>query len=133
MTKIVFYVVVCDQIGIQISLTHQNDGQNLRFMRDINEVAKEMAKNGLKIAKSLGCAFHFESEFRFHFSVATEIIWFCLSRWVAISFCLSSYLGKKRFCHYSMLNKPLQIWVKLSLLDLMIIFDPHVTMIIFIK
>ena len=63
MTKIVFYVLVCDQIGIQISLTHQNDGQNLRFMRDINEVAKEMAKNGLKIAKSLGCAFHFESEF----------------------------------------------------------------------
>ena len=34
-------------------------------MRDINEVAKKMARNGLKIAKSLGCAFHFESEFRF--------------------------------------------------------------------
>ena len=32
-------------------------------MRDINEVAKKMARNGLKIAKSLGCAFHFESEF----------------------------------------------------------------------
>ena len=34
-------------------------------MRDINEVAKKMARNGLKIAKSLGCAFHFESEFSF--------------------------------------------------------------------
>jgi hypothetical protein len=33
-------------------------------MRDINEVAKNMARSGLKIAKSLGCAFHFESEFR---------------------------------------------------------------------
>ena len=32
-------------------------------MRDINEVAKKMARNGLKIAKLLGCAFHFESEF----------------------------------------------------------------------
>ena len=102
-------------------------------MRDINVVAEKMARIGRKKDNSLGCAFHFESEFRFHFSVATEIIWFCLSRWVAISFCLSSYLGKKRFCHYSMLKKTLQIWVKLSLLDLMITFDPHVTMIIFIK
>ena len=29
-------------------------------MRDTNEVVKKMARNGLKIAKSLGCAFHFE-------------------------------------------------------------------------
>ena len=63
MTKIVFYVVVFDQIGIQISWAHQNDHQNLSFMRDINEVAEKMARNGFKIAKSLGCAFHFESEF----------------------------------------------------------------------
>ena len=34
-------------------------------MRDINEVAKKMARNGLKIAKSLGCAFHFESQFMY--------------------------------------------------------------------
>ena len=61
--KIVFYIIVFDQIGIQISWAHQNDHQNLSFMRDINEVAKKMARNGLKIAKSLGCAFHFESEF----------------------------------------------------------------------
>ena len=32
-------------------------------MRDINVVAKKMARNGFKIAKSLGWAFHFESEF----------------------------------------------------------------------
>ena len=34
-------------------------------MRDINEVAKKMARNGLKIAKSLSCAFHFKSEFSY--------------------------------------------------------------------
>ena len=36
-------------------------------MRDINEIAKKMARNGLKIANSLGCAFHFESEFSWLF------------------------------------------------------------------
>ena len=63
MTKIVFYALGFDQIGIQISWAHQNDRQNLSFMRNINEVAEKMARNGLKIAKSLGCAFHFESAF----------------------------------------------------------------------
>ena len=33
-------------------------------MRNINVFAKKMARNGLKIANSLGCAFHFESEFK---------------------------------------------------------------------
>ena len=33
-------------------------------MRDINVVAKKMPRNGLKLANSLGCAFHFESEFK---------------------------------------------------------------------
>ena len=32
-------------------------------MRNINVVAKKMARNGLKIANSLGCAFRFESDF----------------------------------------------------------------------
>ena len=32
-------------------------------MRNINVVAKKMARNDFKIAISLGCAFHFESEF----------------------------------------------------------------------
>ena len=32
-------------------------------MRNIDIVAKKMARNGLKIANLLGCAFHFESEF----------------------------------------------------------------------
>ena len=32
-------------------------------MRYINVVAKTMARNGLKTANSLGCAFHFESDF----------------------------------------------------------------------
>ena len=65
MTKIVLYVIVFDQIRIQISQAHQNDIQNLSFMRDINEVAKIMDRNGLKIANSWSCAFHFESEFRY--------------------------------------------------------------------
>jgi hypothetical protein len=59
----VFYGVVFDKIGILISWARQNDRQNLSFMRDINEVAEKMAVNGFKIAKSMGCAFHFESEF----------------------------------------------------------------------
>ena len=63
MTKIVFCVLGFDQIGIQISWAHQNDRQNLSFIRYINEVAEKMARNGFKIAKSLGCAFRFESEF----------------------------------------------------------------------
>ena len=32
-------------------------------MKTVNVVAKNMARNGLKIANALGCAFHFESEF----------------------------------------------------------------------
>ena len=63
MTKIVFYVLVFDQIRISICQSHQNDNQNLSFMRNNNVVAKKMARNGLKIANSLGYAFHFESDF----------------------------------------------------------------------
>ena len=59
----VFYVVVFDQMRIQINQAHENDRQNLSFMGDINLVAKRMARNGLKIANSLGCAFRFESDF----------------------------------------------------------------------
>ena len=52
-------------------------------MRDINIVAEQMARNGLKIAKSLGCAFHFESEF----------IW---EQSTFFSFHLRNYLGYSR-------------------------------------
>ena len=38
-------------------------------MIDINVVAKKMVRNGFKIANSLGCAFHFESEFITHIHV----------------------------------------------------------------
>ena len=40
-------------------------------MRDINEVAEKMARNGFKIAKSLGCAFRFESEFMSQISIGS--------------------------------------------------------------
>ena len=46
-------------------LEHQNNNQNLSFMRNINVVAKKITRNGLKIANSLGCAFRFESDFTF--------------------------------------------------------------------
>ena len=36
-------------------------------MRNINVVAKKMARNGLKIANLLGCAFRFESDFSMYF------------------------------------------------------------------
>ena len=58
MTKIVFYVVVSDQIGIYINWAHKNDCQNLSFLRDINEVAKKMVRNGCKMA-FMSCKFPF--------------------------------------------------------------------------
>ena len=65
MTKIVFYVIVFDQLGFKyvrhIKTTIRT--KNLSFMRNINVVAKKMARNGLKIANLLGCAFRFESDF----------------------------------------------------------------------
>ena len=45
-----------------------------QFMRNIDIVAR----NGLKIANSLGCAFHFESEFRTTTSQALDIKLFLL-------------------------------------------------------
>ena len=42
-------------------------------MKDINVVAEKMARNGRKIANSLGCAFHYESEFRIVKQTMSEI------------------------------------------------------------
>ena len=54
-------------------------------MRNINVVAKKMARNGLKIANSLGCAFRFESEFTY------------LQVHVPIRFCLLKYRKANNF------------------------------------
>ena len=50
--KIVFYVVVLDQIRIYLHLAPQIVCQNFSFVRDINVVGGKMARNGYKMIKS---------------------------------------------------------------------------------
>ena len=59
----VFYIVAFDSIEIQTCLDPQNDHQNLSFVKDVHVVGKKMTRNAGKIAKLIGCAFHFETEF----------------------------------------------------------------------
>ena len=49
-TKIVIFVIAFDPIKIFIDWAHQNDRQNLIFMKSICVVNKKMARNGLKRA-----------------------------------------------------------------------------------
>ena len=60
-------------------------------MRDINEVAEKMARNGFKIAKSLGCAFRFESEFIYsldHIFLGIKLFRFSRQKAELFSICL---------------------------------------------
>ena len=50
MKKIVFYVVFFDPIKILIGWAHQNDRQNLIFMKAINVVGRKMTRNTPKTA-----------------------------------------------------------------------------------
>ena len=50
MKKIVIYVVVFDPIKILIGWAHQNDCQNLSFVKAINVVGQKMSRNGCKMA-----------------------------------------------------------------------------------
>ena len=43
------YVIGFDPIKIYTDWAHQNDRQNLIFVKAINVVVKKMARNGLKI------------------------------------------------------------------------------------
>ena len=52
MKKIVFYVVFFDPIKILIGLAHQNDRQNLIFMKAINVVGRKMTRNTRKTVNS---------------------------------------------------------------------------------
>ena len=45
MKKIVIYVVVFDPIKILVGWVHQNDRQNLSFVKVINVVGRRMTKN----------------------------------------------------------------------------------------
>ena len=52
MKKIVIYVVVFNPIKILIGWAHQNDHQNLSFVRAVNVVGRKMTRNTCKMAKS---------------------------------------------------------------------------------
>ena len=57
------YVVAFDPNKILTCWAHQNDSQNLNFVKAIKEVGKKMARNTRKMANSWLCHFHFETEF----------------------------------------------------------------------
>ena len=44
-------------------LAHQNDHQNLSFVKDINVLGQKMIKNSHKNGQLLACHFHFETLF----------------------------------------------------------------------
>ena len=52
MKKIVIYVVVFDPIKILICWAHQNDRQNLSFVKAITVVGRKMTRNTRKMANS---------------------------------------------------------------------------------
>ena len=58
------YVVVFDPIEIWTHLAPQNDRYHLSFVKYVHVVGKQMTRNGHKMAEFIGCAFHFETEFR---------------------------------------------------------------------
>ena len=59
MKKIVIYVVDFDPIKILVGWAHQNDRQNLSFVKTINVVGRKMTRNIGKMANSLLCHFRF--------------------------------------------------------------------------
>ena len=61
--KFVIYGVAFDPIEIQTHLVSQNDHQHLNFVKDVYVFGKKMTRNGRKMAKLIGCAFRFETEF----------------------------------------------------------------------
>ena len=52
MKKIVIYVVVFDPIKILVGWAHQNDRQNLSFVKAINVFGRKMTRNTRKMANS---------------------------------------------------------------------------------
>ena len=52
MKKIVIYVVVFDPIKILVGWAHQNDRQNLSFVKAITVVGRKMTRNTRKMANS---------------------------------------------------------------------------------
>ena len=52
MKKIVIHVVVFDPIKILVCWAHQNDHQNLSFVKAINVVGRKITRNTCKMANS---------------------------------------------------------------------------------
>jgi len=52
MTKNVIYVVVFDPIKVLVGWAHQNDRQNLSFVKAINLVGRKMTRYTSKMANS---------------------------------------------------------------------------------
>ena len=48
-------------------LAHQNDHQNLSFVKDINVLGQKMTRNGCKLAKRKSCQFFKSPVFNTHF------------------------------------------------------------------
>jgi len=59
----VIYVIAFDPIKILTCWAHQNDRQNLSFVKATNVVGKKMTGNTCKMAISYICHFRFETEF----------------------------------------------------------------------
>ena len=64
MKKIVIYVVVFYPIKIIVGWAHQNNRENLSFVKAINVVGEKMARNTSKMVISYLCHFRFKTEFK---------------------------------------------------------------------
>ena len=58
------YVITFDPTKIFIDWAHQNDPQNLIFVKAINVVVKKMARNGRTMANSYHCGLFARPVFR---------------------------------------------------------------------
>ena len=56
------YVIAFHPIKIYTDWAHQNDRQNLSFVKYINVVGKKMISNGRKIVPKATCDIRFRSE-----------------------------------------------------------------------
>ena len=74
-------------------------------MKNINVVAKKMARNGLKIANSLGCAFHFKSDFsELYVIIRSETIAWKETKYPNILKSLSFILFIFRYAYFSLMR-----------------------------
>ena len=68
-------------------------------MKDVHVVGKKMTRNAGKMAKLIGCAFHFETEFRSKGAVQSEVQFevqiYCLCWYFQI--CCQKIVGKGLF------------------------------------